>query len=186
MTPLAMLWMPILLSAIFVFVVSSLLHMVVPLHKSDYKGLPAEENTLTALRNAKIPPGQYMFPHADSMKEAVSPEMVAKFNKGPVGIIVMRSNGMPSMTKSLCSWFLYCILIGVFVAYLTGMALPPGANGVFQIAAIVALLGYGFTSINDSIWKGVSWSVTGKFLFDGACYSLVTGTTFAWLWPAAV
>ena len=42
-----------------------------------------------------------------------------------------------------------------------------------------------FTSVNDSIWKGVSWCVTSKFMFDGVVYALVTGATFAWLWPAA-
>ncbi len=186
MTTLDALWLPILLSAVFVFLASSLLHMVIPIHKADYKGLPDEQDTLSALRDAKIPPGQYMFPHADSMKEAVSKEMVAKFNEGPVGVMIMRTNGMPNMGKSLCIWFLYCIVISVLVAYLTGIALAPGATGVFQIATITALLGYAFTSINDSIWKGVSWTTTGKFIFDGACYSLVTGLTFAWLWPTAI
>ena len=37
---LAALWLPILLSAVIVFVVSSILHMALPFHKNDYRQLP--------------------------------------------------------------------------------------------------------------------------------------------------
>ena len=37
----------------------------------------------------------------------------------------------------------------------------------------------------DSWWKGVSWSSTLKYVFDGVLYGLATAGTFAWLWPAA-
>ncbi len=30
------LWLPILLSAVFVFIVSSIIHMALPIHKGDY------------------------------------------------------------------------------------------------------------------------------------------------------
>ena len=36
-----------------------------------------------------------------------------------------------------------------------------------------------------SIWKGLRWSVTIKFVIDGIIYGLVTAATFAWMWPAA-
>mgnify|MGYP003663540415 FL=1 len=185
MTSLALLWLPILLSAVFVFIVSSVIHMALPVHKNDYRGTPNEDGLRAALRDAKIPPGQYMFPHANSFKEAMSPEMTAKFEEGPVGILIMRPNGMMKMGGALTMWFFYCILIGVFVAYLTGFCIAPGGEGVFRIAATVALLGHAFTSVNDSIWKSISWRVTLKFVGDGVAYALVTGATFAWLWPAA-
>lgn len=185
MTTLAMLWLPILLSAVFVFIISSIVHMVIPFHKGDYKKLPNEEHARTALRECNIPPGQYMFPNADSMKECGTPEMQAKFEEGPVGVMIMRGKGMPNMGSSLGQWFLFCIVIGVFVAYLTGIGIPPGGEGVFRVSATVALLGHAFTCVNDSIWKGVSWGVTFKFFFDGVLYALATGATFAWLWPAA-
>jgi len=186
MTTLAMLWLPVLLSAVFVFIISSIVHMVIPVHKNDYKGTPNEEQVRKAIRDAGVPPGQYMFPHAESMKECGSPEMIAKFDEGPVGVMIVRGNGMPNMGSSLGLWFAYCIVIATIVAYLTGFAIAPGGDGVFRIASTVALLGHAFTSVNDSIWKGVSWSVTGKFIFDGVLYALATGATFAWLWPAAV
>lgn len=183
MTSLALLWLPILLSAVFVFVVSSVIHMALPIHKSDYRGAPNEESLRKALRDANIPPGQYMFPHADSFKEAMSEEMMKKFDEGPVGILIMRPNGMMKMGGALTQWFVFCLVVGTFVAYLTGLAVAPGGDGVFRISATVALLGHGFTTVNDSIWKSISWSVTAKFLFDGLVYALVTAATFAWLWP---
>lgn len=185
MTTLAMLWLPILLSAVFVFVASSVLHMALPMHKGDYKKLPNEDDVRTALRNAKIPPGQYMFPNADSMKHYASDEMVAKFREGPVGMLVMRPNGPGDMGKSLGQWFAFTILISVFVAYLSGLALAPGADGAFRVTATAALLGYGFSEFSSSIWKSVPWSIAFKFFVDGFIYALITGATFAWLWPAA-
>lgn len=186
MTSLALLWLPILLSAVFVFIVSSVIHMALPIHKGDFRGTPDEEGLRKALGAAKIPPGQYMFPHANSFKEAMTPEMTKKFEEGPVGILIMRPNGMMKMGGALGMWFLYCLLIGLFVAYLTGLAVAPGGEQVFRIAATVALLGHAFTSINESIWKSISWGITAKFIGDGIVYALVTGATFAWLWPAAV
>lgn len=187
MTTLAALWLPILLSAVFVFVASSVIHMLLPIHKSDYRKLPDEDAVRAALRGSPTPPGQYMIPCAASMKDLASPQMVAKFREGPVGVLVLRPAGAPTMGKALGQWFVLCIVIGVFTAYLTGLALAPGAPGmqVFRIGATVAVLGYGFSSVSDSIWKGVAWSTTLKFLFDGVVYALVSGATFAWLWPAA-
>lgn len=184
MATLVALWLPILLSAVFVFVVSSVIHMALPIHKGDYGGMPQEDRVLDALR-AGVPPGQYRFPYASSMKEYGSPAMKAKFERGPVGsIVVLR--GM-NMGKALGQWFVFCLVIGVFVAYVTGLALPAGAEymRVFRIAGTVAVIAHAFSSVNDSIWKGVSWSTTLKFAFDGVVYGLVTAGTFAWLWPAA-
>lgn len=185
MVELVALWLPILLSAVFVFLVSSVIHMALPIHKNDYGKMPDEDRVLDALR-AAVPPGQYRFPYASSMKECGSPEMVAKFQRGPVGtIVVMR--GM-QMGKALGQWFVFCIVIGVFVAYLTGLVLPAGTEymRVFRVAGTAAVLAHAFSSVNDSIWKGVRWSTTFKFLFDGVVYGLVTAGTFAWLWPAAM
>ncbi len=49
-TGLAALWLPILLSAVIVFVASSVIHMATPWHKSDYPKLPNEDRVMDALR----------------------------------------------------------------------------------------------------------------------------------------
>lgn len=185
MATLVALWLPILVSAVFVFVVSSVIHMALPIHKGDYGGMPQEGRVLDTLRGT-VPPGQYRFPYATSMKECGTPEMKAKFERGPVRTIVI-VNGM-NMGKALGQWFVFCLVIGVFVAYLTGLALPWGAEGmrVFRFTGTIAVLAHASSSVCDSIWKGVKWSTTCKFVFDGVLYGLTTGAAFAWLWPAAV
>lgn len=186
MATLVALWLPILVSAVFVFVVSSVIHMALPIHKGDFKKLPDEDRILDAMRGT-VPPGQYMFPCPMAMKDWGSPEMQAKLARGPVGSIVVKAGNSINMGKSLGQWFAFCLVIGVFVAYLTGLALPWGAEGmrVFRIAGTVAVLGHAFSCVHDSIWKGISWVTTLKFVFDGLIYGVVTGAAFAWLWPAA-
>ena len=52
MVPITALWLPILLSAVIVFVASSIIHMLLPIHKSDYRQLPEEDRVLGTLRAA--------------------------------------------------------------------------------------------------------------------------------------
>ena len=58
--------LPILLSAVLVFLLSFVIHMVLPHHRSDFKRLPAEDQVMDALRPFDIPPGSYIMPHAGS------------------------------------------------------------------------------------------------------------------------
>ncbi len=184
MVTLTALWLPILLAAVFVFVASSVIHMALPIHKGDYQKMPNEEAVLEQMRKLGVGAGQYMFPMCSSMKDLETPEMKAKLAQGPVGTLIVRGPGGMQMGRSLLQWFLFCIVVSVFVAYITGLGRGPGADGVFRMASAVAVLGYAFSSVCDSIWKGVSWGTTWRFVFDGVVYGLVTGATFAWLWPA--
>lgn len=181
------LWLPILLSAVFVFIVSSIFHMVIPIHKNDYQKLSGESTVLEAMRTQGVAPGSYMFPCAGSMQEMSTPEHQEKLNQGPVGFMTVIPNGPVNMGKNLGLWFLYSVLIGVFSGYLGTLGLARGASfmDVFQLTGTAAILGYAVGAIPDSIWKGVRWSITGKFIIDGVVYGLVTGATFGWLWPAA-
>ena len=187
MVPLTELLFPILLSAVFVFIASSILHMVIPIHKGDFAKLPGEEKLLQAMRTENLQPGSYTFPCAGTMKDMGTPEMIEKFNQGPVGFMTVLPNGPPAMGKSLMLWFVFSIVIGVFVAYIAGVGLGRGVEfmTVFRMTAAAAILGYAASALVDSIWKGQSWTITLKFVFDGLVYGLVTAGTFAWLWPEA-
>lgn len=57
------LWLPILVAAVLVFVVSSLIHMLFEWRNSDYRKLPNEDHVLAALRAGSPAPGQYVLPH---------------------------------------------------------------------------------------------------------------------------
>ncbi len=180
------LWLPILVSGVAVFIVSSIIHMALPIHKGDYKKLQNEEKVMEAMRSLGVTPGHFFFPCAGSMKEMGTPEMQEKMKRGPVGFMTVLPNGNCNIGKSLIQWFLLSLVIGVFTAYVCALTLQKGAEFglVLRIASTLAILGYAFSSIQDSIWKGLSWSISLKFFIDGVVYGLTTGACFAWLWPA--
>ncbi|MGB0715762.1 MAG: hypothetical protein ACPGXK_07785 [Phycisphaerae bacterium] len=182
------LWLPILLSAVFVFIVSSIIHMATPMHKSDWKKLNDEDSLLRAMRDQQLGVGRYMFPCPDGMADLATPAMQEKYNQGPVGFLTVVPDGPPSMGKPLITWFSYSILIGVFAGYVATLGLERGAaySAVFRMTGTIAFLAYGLSDIPSSIWKGQSWWITIKFMFDGLLYGLVTAGTFGWLWPADV
>jgi hypothetical protein len=179
------LWLPIAVASALVFLVSSVLHMVLTYHRLDYKKLPDEEGLLEPLRRAALPPGLYHFPWCATSKEMGSPEMQERFRRGPVGFVSLYPSGPPKMGKFLGLWFVFCVLVSVFVAYLTGRALVHGAIylAVFRFAGATAFMAYGVSHVADSIWKGQPWSNTFRALADGLVYSLVTAGVFGWLWP---
>jgi hypothetical protein len=184
MTPFSALWLPIVLSAVIVFVASSIMHMVLPYHRGDYQKLPDEDKALAALRAAGLKRGLYIFPFA-THKDMRSPAVIEKYNQGPVGTMTIFPSGPPVMPKFLGLWFGYCLLIGFFVAYLTAHTVPSGAYylAVFRVVGTAAFLAYGLGNVSSSIWKGQTWSMTIKEVLDGLVYALLTAGTFGWLWP---
>jgi hypothetical protein len=185
MTELSALWLPILLSAVIVFVVSSLIHMVLPWHKGDYRRVPNEDKVMDALSPFAIQPGDYMVPCPSTAKDMRSPEFMEKLKKGPVLILTVVPNGPTSMGKNLSLWFLYAVIVSYFAAYIAGRALPVGAEylRVFRFIGAAAFLGYAVALWQMSIWYRRAWSTTIKATVDGLIYSLLTAGTFGWLWP---
>ena len=184
MTPLSALWLPIVLSAVIVFVASSIMYMVLPYHRSDYQKLPDEEKVLAALRGAGVKRALYIFPFV-SHKEMKSPATIEKYKQGPVGTMTVFPSGPPVMPKFLGLWVSYCLIIGFFVAYLAAHTIAPGTNylHVFRVVGTAAFLAYGLGHLSDFIWKRQPWSSTLKEVFDGLVYALLTAGTFGWLWP---
>ncbi len=185
MTGLSALWLPILLSSVIVFVVSSAIHTATPWHKSDYPKVPNEAKVMDALRPLAIPPGDYMIPRPASTQEMRSPEFAEKMKKGPVLMLTVMPNGPTAMRKNLVFWLLYSAVVGVFAAYVAGRALPPGAEylRVFRFAGVTAFVGYSVALWQMSIWYRRAWSTTIKATVDGLIYALLTAGTFGWLWP---
>jgi hypothetical protein len=186
MVPVTSLWLPILVSAVCVFVASSIVHMVLSYHRSNYGRLVDEDAVLEALRRAGVAPGNYMFPHMSSPKEMGSPEMLEKYNKGPVGVMNVIQNGPPAMPRVLAQWFAYSVVVSIFVGYVTGRALGSDAPylSVLRMAGTVAFLAYASIHATDPIWKGERWGGTAlNYTFDDLVYALLTGGVFGWLWP---
>ncbi len=185
MVPILSLGIPVLLSAVIVFVVSAIIHMVLPYHRNDFRKLPKEDDVLNALRPFNIPPGDYAAPCAGSPDAMKQPEFVEKMKKGPVFFMTIAPAGPPSMGTSLLLWFLYSVVVSVFAGYIAARALGPGATylAVFRFVGTTAFMAYSLALLQNSIWYKRNWGTTFKSVCDGLFYALLTAGTFGWLWP---
>jgi hypothetical protein len=185
MTALHLLWAPIVLSAVIVFVASSIIHMLLPWHKTDYAKVPNEDAFRDAVRPLAVPPGDYMVPRPSDMKEMGSPEFQERMKQGPVMVLTVIPNGPATMGKSLALWFLYSLVVSLFGAYVAGRALPVGAPYLqaFRFVGTAAFLSYAVALWQMSIWSHRAWTITIKATVDGLIYALLTAGTFGWLWP---
>jgi len=184
MVSLTALWLPILLSAVLVFIASSIIHMLLGWHAGDWKKLSSEDAVLDALRPFKLPPGDYVAPRPSSMKEMGTPEFQAKATRGPRVMLTVlpASNSMP---LNLALWFVYSIVVAVFAAYVAGATLGPGTPymTVFRITSTVTFTAYALALWHDWIWYSRSLGYTIRSSIDGLIYALLTGGAFGWLWP---
>lgn len=185
--PFGSLWLPVIASGIAVFIVSSILHMALRYHRADYRKLPNEEAFRAAFGKQNPGPGLYVVPHCGEMKDMAKPEMVEKYQQGPVAIVTLLPTGMPKMPKYLALWFGFSLLVSFLVAYVARHALHAGTSPmeVMRITGAIAFGCYGFSNITDSIWKGQPWGNTVRALIDAALYAVTTGVVFRLLWPSA-
>ena len=179
------LWLPILLSAVGVFVTSSIIHMLIPYHKNDFSKVPSEDEVMDSLRKHAIPPGDYFVPWAGSSEGMKSEEYKKKITQGPVVIMTVMENGMPKMTKNLVQWFCYSVIVSIFAGYVASRAVSIDSHylSVFRFAGVTAFAGYSLALLQNSIWYKRNWCATLRSMFDGLVYALVTAGVFGWLWP---
>ena len=184
MVSLGALWLPVVLSAVLVFVLSSIIHMVLGYHNADYTPLPNEDAVRAAIRSGNPSPAQYVIPYCPP-KEMGSPESKRKFEEGPVAVLNLKPTGSFGMGPALGQWFVFALAVSFFLAYVASHALPAGAEylRVFQIVGSVAFLAYAAGQLPAAIWMGKPWSVAWKEVLDGLIYGLASAGVFGWLWP---
>jgi hypothetical protein len=185
--PLGSLWLPVVASAVAVWLVSAIVHMVLKYHRADYKQLSDEESIAGAVRKAGPSPGLYVMPYCTDMSQMKDPAFRKKYDEGPVALLTVMRNGPPAMGKSLLQWFLLCFLVSFVTAYVARHTLSADDAGleVMRITGTVAFIAYGFGYIQDSIWKAIPWGNSLRGLLDAAIYAVVTGLVFRFLWPGA-
>ena len=185
MVSLVDLWLPILLSAVLVFVASSVIHMVLhKWHSSDFKRFAAEDAVMDALRRFDLGPGDYAAPLPESMAHMSSAEFKAKQARGPSFALTILTN--QSMGRNLGKWFLYSVVVALFAGYVASIALPVGASymTVFRVTSTVAFAGYALALWQNWIWYSRGLGYTVRTTIDGLVYGLLTGGAFGWLWPS--
>ena len=186
MNALLALWLPILLSAVVVFVISSLIHMVLKWHSGDYATLPNEDAIRDAIRAGNPAPGRYVMPFCKEMKDMSGDVMKRKYQEGPVGHLTLLPNGVPNMGKYLGQWFVWALVIAVVAGYLAGTIYGLNhmrAHSAAKLVGAISFIAHGFGTITESIWTGRPWSQSVKYLVDAALYALGSGFVFFWLWP---
>ena len=185
MIALSTLWLPIVASAVAIFVLSSLVHMVFRWHNAAYHSFSNEEEVRAALQRSDPAPGEYLVPHCTDQKELRTPPMQQKFRDGPVGLVVLRARGAPVMGRSLVLWFVYTLGIAFVAGYIGSRTLAPGAPfaHVFRLIWTVSFLAFVGGSIQNAIWMGKPWASVRIDVLDGAIYAAGTGAVFASLWP---
>jgi len=187
MVSLTALVIPLLVSAVVVFIASSIIHMVLPYHKTDLRKLPdpQEDAVLDAVRRLDLLPGDYAVPHPGSMDRMKDPAFIARMKKGPLLLMTVAPGAAPSMGTSLTLWFVLIVVVNLFSGYIASRALGPGTDylQVFRFVSATAFMGYSLASVNESIWYRRSWSRTIKSVFDGLVYALLAAGVFGWLWP---
>jgi len=185
MTPLSSLLLPIVLSAVAVFLASSLIHMVLRYHRFDFRQLPNEDATMDAMRPLNIPPGEYAMPYAGTANAMKDPNWVKKWERGPVAFFTVFPTGKMSMGSQLAQWFVFSLIVSYFAAYIASRALPPATEylRVFRFAGATAFFCYAVAMWPQSIWFRRPWATTFRNSLDGLFYALLTGGVFGWLWP---
>jgi hypothetical protein len=184
MVSLSTLWLPILLSAVVIFAVSSIIHMFLGYHWGDLRAPAQQDAILDSLRGLNVPPGDYVLPKPDTMKQFRSPDFKAKFERGPLVMMTVSPGGM-AMNKSLAQWFVYLLVVGFCCAYIASRELAAGASylAVFRLTGFSAFMGYSLALPQASIWYHRNWRMTLVTMFDGLVFAALTGGMFGWLWP---
>jgi hypothetical protein len=182
---LPQLWLPILVTAVLVFIASSLIHMVLKWHNSDYKKLSNEDDVRAAIRASSPSPGQYTLPYCTDMKDMQGEAMQKKFIDGPIGFLTLRKNGPPSMSGSLIQWFLYTLLVAAIAGAiaLRVFGLQGSSHGAGHLVGLVSFLTYAGGSVQSGIWMGKPWGSVAKDLLDALIYATISAFAFQFLWP---
>ncbi len=184
MALLAALLLPIVLSAVAVWIASAVGWMFVGHHANDTQTLPNEPATLDTLRSCNIPPGQYSFPFMRH-NEGNTPEGREKWIKGPAGMLTVFS--MPNMGKNMGLSFLIYLVVSFLIAYVAGEVLPRGSSfgKVMQVVGTMGILSYCFAFLPCGVWFQMPKRAMLTNFIDGVVFGLITGAVFAAMWPKA-
>ena len=176
------LWLPTLVSAVAVFLLSFVLHTLLPWHHGDYKTVPGEAQLMDAVRPLDIPPGDYIVPRPSGRAEMQSPEFAEKVRRGPVLVLTVLPSGQVSLARNLIWWFVYLLIVAAIAGHIAQRV--GGGTGylIFHTVALSAFLGYAAALWQMTVWYHRSWATTLRSTIDGAIYAVVTGLIFAWMW----
>ena len=183
MSFLATLWLPLVVSAVVVFVVSAATHMLVPYRVREWSAAPDQAALQRAF--AQSTPGLYVFPAPATPSERGQPEWLAAWAKGPSGWLALVPPGPLSMGRNLGLSLGVNLFVSLMAAYLADLTLgpAPATMPILRLVSSVGVLAYGVGPAYEAIWYWRPWRTVVMGLVDALVYGLVMAAIFAWLWP---
>ena len=127
-----------------------------------------------------------MFPYCASSKDMKTEELKQRWEAGPYGTLCLWP-GKWSMGLNLVWIFVFYLVVGIFVGYLTRLACDPGAEymTVFRVAGTAAIMAHTLGSFPHAIWFRTPSRAILSNLADGIVFGLLTAGSFAALWLEA-
>lgn len=180
----AMLWLPIVLSAVIVLIGSATVWMALKYENAQWQPIDGEDQLRETVRKLNLAaPGQYVFPHGLG-REGMAAAM-KKMEEGPNGVLLLTRPRKFSMTSQLVQSFIYYLVASFFVAYVASHALGAGSQylRVFQVVGPTGFMAYGCALVPEAIWFGRTWKGVTMSLISALIYGCLTAGTFGWLWP---
>jgi mannitol-specific phosphotransferase system IIBC component len=174
------LWLPILVSAVVLFIASSIAWTVLTHHFHDHNKLPNEEEFMAQVRSMELPNATYIFPLYLSHKDAQNPDNVKRYNDGPRGVIMLWD--VPNIGRNLGLTFLYFFIIATVTAYIGWASMGPGVGFLkaFQVIGAIGVLVFASSGQLNAIW--FPRRTLNDFL-DGVVFGVLMGLVFGLLWP---
>ena len=176
------LMLPIAATGFANHIMSMLAWMTLPHHKQEWQELPIEDEFFDLVEEKNVPPGQYLFPHAENPDAMKSEEYQKKMNRVRGTMVLWEQP--PNMLAPIRLTLSFFFIVAFVIAYLASLALEPGAEfmKVFQFVTTAGLLAH-----CAGVYPGVFW-FKRKVAMDmivTVAYAIVTGLIFAAFWPAA-
>ena len=130
-------------------------------------------------------PGDYLLPRPRDMEQMRSPEFAERMKQGPVLMMTVMPNGVTAMGGTMVKWFIYLLVVCFIAGGIASHVLPPNADShvILHTTGMAAFLGFSLALWQMAIWYRRSLGTTVRSTIDGLIYGLITGATFAWLWP---
>jgi hypothetical protein len=188
MSFLAQLWLPIVVSAVLVFVLSAATHMLLPARKTEWGRLAKEGDVQAALRG--LTPGLYAFPASSTPGENPTPEDMKRWAAGPSGWLSLVPAGPINMGRNLGLSLLMNLFVSFTAAYIATLTLGsvplqlfPHERVVFRVISTIGFIAYFAGPIYEAIWYWKPFRSLAMGAVDALLYGLAMGVTFSMMWP---
>ncbi len=183
MSFLVHLWLPIVVSAVVVFVLSAASHMALPWRRNEWGRITEFEALQASLRG--LHPGLYAFPAAPDPKQQMTRAWMERWAKGPSGWLTVAPAEPIRMGRNMAMSLVAYLVVASLAAYVAWHALGAAAHGraVFRLVGTLGFMSFGVGTVFESIWYHRPWRAYASDVVDAILSGLVMAAAFAWLWP---